>query len=113
MGASSPPTPARGCSSAQTADAPSICPIRGQGFVSVAIEQGRPDLVLVGGGPGVYLSRDGGRSYAKWSVDHPVAAVATAPSDRRRVYAVGTDGIVFVSRDRARTWSTVGEEATH
>jgi photosystem II stability/assembly factor-like uncharacterized protein len=88
-------------------------PIRGEGFVSVAIEQGRPGLVLVGGGPGVYLSRDGGRSYAKSPVDHAVAAVATAPSDRRRVYAVGTDGLVFVSRDRAQTWSTVGEEPTH
>lgn len=78
-------------------------PLRGEGLVSVAIEPGGRGLVVVGGQPGLYLSRDGARSFEEGFSD-AVAAVAIAPSDPRRVYAAGSDGTLFVSEDGARTW---------
>lgn len=79
--------------------------LRGQGLVSVAIEPGGEGLVVVGGEPGLYLSRDGGQVFEEGFTDAAVAAVAIAPSEPKRVYAVGLDGTMFVSDDGARTWS--------
>lgn len=70
----------------------------------LAVNPTSPGTIL-GGGPGVLLSWDGGRSF-KEVLDLPQGAssVAWAPSNGDVAYALGLDGVLYWTVDRGQTW---------
>src|SRR5579862_3433174 len=80
----------------------------------------RYDLHSGGPGSGVYLTRDGGATWNKVTghglpaADHPIGkiAVAVAPSNPNRVYAIAQDAPapgLYRSDDRGASWSLVNQ----
>jgi photosystem II stability/assembly factor-like uncharacterized protein len=77
---------------------------------AIAIDPGRPALILAGGSNGIARSLDGGKSW-----EAPVAIGGrvlgfhfdqTSPAERRIVFAA-TEGAVFRSDDGGATWSAL------
>jgi photosystem II stability/assembly factor-like uncharacterized protein len=74
----------------------------------IAIDPGRPELMLAGTGKGAWLSRDAGKT---WSECRGVRGAAvgfhfdqSGPADRRICFAATTEG-VFRSDDGGQTWA--------
>ena len=74
-------------------------PLRG-----LAVNPTNPATIL-GGGPGVLLSWDGGRSF-QTVLDLPrgASSVAWAPSNEDIAYALGLDGTLYQTFDHGQTW---------
>ena len=82
--------------------------VQAAGLTAVAAGPERSGLVLAGGQPGIVVSDDGGRRWRQTSRTG-VAALAVAPSDPERAYAVGMDAVLYRSDDGGRNWSPVEE----
>lgn len=77
------------------------------GVAGLAVNPEDPDLVL-GTGPGVVRSTDGGRTWRQvMSLEQGAGPVAWAPGDPDTAYVVGYDRTLYESSDGGRTWLPV------
>lgn len=78
---------------------------RGTGQVySLAASASSADVVIVGAENGIFLTRDGGKSWNVGETNVAVTGVAIDPADPQRFYAGGADGSLSVSSDAGATW---------
>jgi photosystem II stability/assembly factor-like uncharacterized protein len=76
--------------------------------MGLAINPDDPNTV-VAAGPGVLLSRDGGRTWDDvLAVAEGAGPVAWSPSDPEVGYAVGFDRVLYRTSDRGQSWQPVG-----
>jgi photosystem II stability/assembly factor-like uncharacterized protein len=73
-------------------------------LLGLAVNPAAPDTVLAAG-PGVLLSWDGGRSFKQvLDIAQGAGSVAWAPSNADVGYALGLDGVLYLTTDRGATW---------
>jgi len=78
----------------------------------IAVDPGNPDRVLAGAGEGLFLSEDGGET---WAAVRPlmgkyIHAVVFDPAEPSRVYVYADDhrSPLYKSEDGGSTWSAIG-----
>jgi photosystem II stability/assembly factor-like uncharacterized protein len=74
-------------------------------LISLALSPGDPDRLVASGERALYESEDGGRHWTKLT-DSPGAVAWPAAG---RLYLIGGDGGVRVSRTRGRDWEAMGQ----
>jgi hypothetical protein len=74
-------------------------------LVSLALAPGDPDRLVASGESALYESPDGGRRWRKLTDSAGLVAWPAAG----RMYLIGADGGVQVSRDSGRRWEAVGQ----
>jgi photosystem II stability/assembly factor-like uncharacterized protein len=83
-------------------------PVLRAGLMGLAINPNDPNTV-VAAGPGVLLSRDGGRTWDEvLALADGAGPVAWSPSDPDIGYAVGFDRMLYRTSDRGQSWQPVG-----
>jgi photosystem II stability/assembly factor-like uncharacterized protein len=83
-------------------------PVLRASLMGLAINPGDPKTV-VATGPGILLSRDGGRTWNEaLALADGAGPVAWSPSDPDVGYSVGFDRMLYRTSDRGQSWQPVG-----
>jgi photosystem II stability/assembly factor-like uncharacterized protein len=80
------------------------------GLMGLAVNPQQPEVVL-GTGPGILRSSDGGRTWERaMALEEGAGPVAWAPSDPQTAFVVGFDRTLYKTTDGGQSWQPVGTE---